>query len=450
MAHFSDVQWSSTLLASSLAGDSKQPPQGDRMLLPQSALEALMAAPASINYNYQPETENLPLIFRLENKSSGKKVYAGVREFVGAEDHVGLTPYLLVALGVDADKPAEIEVTTKQAPKGTYIRLRPLEAGYNPDDWKPILERELRKHFTTLTNNTKIQISGGGKEVFDFLVDKIEPEGEAICVVDTDLEVDIEALDEEQARETLRIIAARNHKSAAASSSGGQMDIWKPVDGQVVAESCVDYELPSWDRARPLAIELTGFGDEDGLDLFVSPRSSRYRALPRPDEHVWGDFTTKSNGEKSIIIQPDDPALQDCQKLLICVSSYAPKDPSPKAREVVHAFSLRAQAIASSAEADTEMQGTESHADQKQCSNCKQWVPRASAFLHENFCARNNVSCKECGRVFKRGSQEFENHWHCVHKNACDLFPDSFGNTQLGYASPYMYPERPERPERRC
>ena len=432
MAHFGDVRWSSTFLSSSLAGDSKLPPQGDRILLPHSALERLMAAPASINYNQPPETDGLPLIFRLQNQSTGKTVYAGVREFVGAEDHVGLTPYLEEALGVGADSPAEIVVTAKQEPKGTYIRLRPLEAGYNPDDWKPILERELRKHFTTLTNNTKIRIRGGGKEEFEFLIDKIEPEGEAICVVDTDLEVDIEALDEEQARETLRIIAARSSKLAGGTSSGGQIDIWKPVDGQVVAQSVVDYELPSWDRARPLAIELTGFGDDDGLDLFVSPRSSSYRALPRQDEHVWGDFTTKSNGEKIIVIRPDDVALKDCEKLLICVSSYAPRDPSPKAREVVHAFSLRAQASATAAEADAEMEDAESHADQKQCSNCKQWVPKASAFLHENFCIRNNVTCQECGRVFKRGSEEFENHWHCVHKNACDLFPDNLGNTSLG------------------
>jgi hypothetical protein len=432
MAHFGDVRWSSTLLSLSLTTDSKQPPQGDRILLPHSALEALMATAGTINYNDSAETENMPLMFRLENKAAGKKVYAGVREFVGAEDHVGLTPYLEEALGINSGKPAEIEVTARRVPKGTYIRLRPLEAGYNPDDWKPILERELRKHFTTLTNSTKIRIRGGGKEEFDFLIDKIEPEGEAICVVDTDLEVDIEALDEEQARETLRIIAARSGEMEGGSSSGGQMDIWKPVEGQAVAQSCVDYELPSWDRARPLAIELTNYGDEDGLDLFVSPRSSRHRALPREDEHVWADFSTKSNREKCILIQPDDPALQDCEKLFICVSSYAPQDPSPKAREVIHNFALRAQAAVSATEAGPEMENSESHADQKQCSNCKQWVPRASAFLHENFCLRNNIACKECGRVFKRGSEEYASHWHCVHRDACDLFPDNFGSTELG------------------
>ena len=80
-----------------------------------------------------------------------------------------------------------ITVHAKQLPKGQYVRLRPLEAGYNPDDWKSLLERQLRESFTTLTNGAFLLVRGVRGESFRFLIDKFEPEGDGICVVDTDL-----------------------------------------------------------------------------------------------------------------------------------------------------------------------------------------------------------------------------------------------------------------------
>ncbi|KAM0521059.1 hypothetical protein ACHAPS_006606 [Verticillium nonalfalfae] len=128
-----------------------------------------------------------------------------------------------------------ITIHAKYLPKGTYVRLRPLEAGYNPDDWKSLLERQLRQSFTTLTKDAVLAVRGVKGEQFQFLIDKFSPEGDGICVVDTDLEVDIEALNEEQARETLRqIMAQEETEGDNGSSKGGKLDIWKPIDGQVV------------------------------------------------------------------------------------------------------------------------------------------------------------------------------------------------------------------------
>jgi hypothetical protein len=57
-------------------------------------------------------------------------------------------------------------------------------------------------------------------------------------------------------------------------------------------------------------------------------------------------------------------------------------------------------------------------ADEVQCKNCQQWVPKRTLFLHENFCLRNNVLCSKCNGVFQRRSPEWENHWHCPHDDA--------------------------------
>ena len=52
----------------------------------------------------------------------------------------------------------------------------------------------MRENYTTLTNGEILTVRGSKTEEFRFLIDKFEPEGDGICVVDTDLEVDIEAL----------------------------------------------------------------------------------------------------------------------------------------------------------------------------------------------------------------------------------------------------------------
>lgn len=441
MADTFDVRWSSSFRTNPASRDSSAGRQGDRIVLPQSALEGIMAAPKSGSDPNTGEGLSLPfpLIFKLQNRANGRVAYSGVREFIGEENQIRLTPYLESALGVSDRDEAEITVTAKQVPRGTYIRLRPLEAGYNPDDWRPILERELSKYFTTLTTGTNINIKGVGGDEYRFLLDKVEPEGEAICVVDTDVEVDIEALDEEQARETLRIIASKTSSRQTGNSGGGEIDIWKDVEGHVTPGSYVDFELPSWDRTRPITVDLE-FDDEDGLDLFAIPRSTRYRALPRESEHRWGDFSTRSDGHKSFTIQPADQSLNDAEKLLISVYSHrkaAPsggkgKAPEPKAQR----FVLRARTGEDNGTQETTMDEVDAPDDpdnQKRCPNCGQWVPKPSFILHESFCMRNNVVCKECKRVFMKTSDEFRQHWHCPHMDACDLFPDNFGNTESGY-----------------
>jgi hypothetical protein len=50
-----------------------------------------------------------------------------------------------------------------------------------------------------------------------------------------------------------------------------------------------------------------------------------------------------------------------------------------------------------------------------QCKNCHAWVLDRT---HEGFCLLNNILCSwGCGEVFKKGSEELVNHWHC---DQCD------------------------------
>jgi hypothetical protein len=356
---------------------------GDKILLPPSALEQLLAAAPVVPIDpgnrthttafdpYNPYTfaaerqaralsqdthQKLPhpLTFRLVNPDNGRVVHAGIREFSADDGEVVLSSFLREALGlegegagarpkeaaankdhdlemtdgveeptVNGNHPARITVHAKELPKGTFVRLRPLEAGYDPEDWKSLLEEHLRSNFTTLTNGEVLVVQGGrgvgGKaEEFRFLVDGFKPEGDGICVVDTDLEVDIEPLNEEQARETLKRIVAKAQRAPGTtegSSVGGQLSIFGGQDGQVVEGEYVDYELPSWDRTQGIEIELSGIDEEDEIDLFVSPFSSRQRVRPREDEHVFAEFSSRS--PKRIRLQPTNIELEEAEALWI-------------------------------------------------------------------------------------------------------------------------------------
>ena len=466
---------------------------GDKILLPQSALEQLLSAstvavPSSNRANalafdpfnpyslaaaraeqsqWRDTQQQLPhpLTFRLVNAANGNVVHAGIREFSAEEGEVGLSPFLLEALGVvqpeakarrkavsihsddegtpDApidltddiedvkEEPPKITVHAKQLPKGTYVRLRPLEAGYNPEDWKSLLERHLRENFTTLTNGEILTVRGSKSEEFRFLIDKFAPEGDGICVVDTDLEVDIEALNEEQARETMKQIMAKAQKApgtAEGSSVGGDLSIWKPSTGQVLAGDYVDFQLPSWDRTQGIEIELTT--EEENLELFVSPYSPRQRARPREDEHVFGDFSDES--VKSIRISATNVELENAEALYISI--YArPSEDSSKPRKFSLAFKSLSKSVNGTTKSpiilDSDSTDTEMHnPDEQQCKNCLQWVPTRTMMLHENFCLRNNILCPKCSLVFKKNSLEWSSHWHCPHDT-------SHGNSESSKAT---------------
>ncbi|EFQ36372.1 ubiquitin fusion degradation protein [Colletotrichum graminicola] len=461
-----ELKWSAPFAVLPPSQSAPRDLRGDKILLPPSALEQLLAAsprpPAPANstftsydpfnpyarhhqtqYHHSDSSQQLPnpLMFRLVNQNNGNIVYAGIREFSADDGEIALAPYLMEALGIlptdfgsetssgepidatdDSTKHTQPRVTVhaNQLPKGTYVRLRPLEAGYDPDDWKSLLERQLRESYTTLTKGTVLSVRGVKGEDFKFLVDKFLPEGDGICVVDTDLEVDIEALNEEQARETMRQIMAKAQPGTAnGSSKGSELDVWKPAEGQVLPGEYVDYELPSWDRTRPLTIELSELSVPDSLDLFISPKSARQRAQPRDFEHIFSNFAPSQDGRKAITIRPTNIELENAEQLLIAVHGYPLAGGSEDSVPVYFRLRAKAEGEAELHDATVDLVNDETRPiDEEQCKNCLQWVPKRTLVLHQNFCLRNNILCTRCRHVFKKGSLEWEAHWHCEHDDA--------------------------------
>jgi hypothetical protein len=484
-----ELKWSAQY---ELAHTTRTTLSGDKLLLPPSALEQLLAAAPVIHVDanrphitafdpFNPYTFDAerharsqtqdrfqqlphPLTFRLVNPDNGRVVYAGIREFSAEEGEIVLSSFLQEALGIEAKSgepsrtgspnghhdqteiitngadllavngtpSTRITVHAKKLSKGTFVKLRPLEAGYDPEDWKSLLEEHLRSNFTTLTNGEVLVVQGGrgtsGKrEEFRFLVDGFKPEGDGICVVDTDLEVDIEALNEEQARETLKKIAAkRQHApgSVAGSSRGGAIDIFNAQSGQVLEGEYVDFQLLSWDRSQALDISLDEVEDGDEVELFISPYSSRQRVRPRLDEHVFSDMSSRY--PKRIKLQATNIELEEAEAIWISVHACSSGSPSTTPKP----FRLKVSIFNPDVEMKNLLKTVLTTAprvgeDEVVCQNCRQTVPKSSLMLHENFCLRNNILCPHgCDQVFQKRSPEYGAHWHCPH--------DTFhGNTLL-------------------
>lgn len=391
-----------------------------------------------------------PLTFRLVNPGNGRIVFAGIREFSARDNAVGLSPFLRDTLGIGNAETLENSISQEHAstsggshsgevegaasrltvhlqelPKGTYIRLRPLEAGYDAEDWKALLEQYLRDTFTTLTNGEVITIPAG-KEIFRFLVDGVKPNEEAISIVDTDLEVDIEPLNEEQARETLQRLSQKSLQAPTTregSSAGGKIQFDSDEAGQVRSGEYVDYTVERWDATRGLVLELSSLDEEKGVDIFVTPLGPRHRGRPREEAYVFGDFSP--NMTKRVIIRHTNAELENVEALWVSVRGYTELDEDLPLSQSPVQYHLRISSIDESSDSKDQVTGPDQFplaVDEERCTNCHQPVPKQTMLLHQNFCQRNNILCPNCNLVFQKSSSQWKSHWHCPHD-------DTHGNT---------------------
>lgn len=426
-----------------------------------------------------------PITFKVFNPVNSRYTHAVPLEFSGEEGEVGVSPALGEILGLaaaaestpsssggvdstsqsrsrsPAPVPAQLTVMFKALPKGRYVRLRPLEAGYDEEDWKALLERELRIGYSTLTVGEILSVGrgkGGGDglgagEKYKFLIDRLLPEGsEGVTVVDTDMEVEMQPLSEEQARETLQKRLARKNGGGVGrgkgggKAKGGKVGVGEVVEGGVRRGEYIDFRLEKWDRRKGVAVELVvgeGAGGDEGvggmLDLLVS--TSRYTGAggdgaapgPREDEYVWGDLGNQS--VKRVAIGPGNVELlplseelaeasgegeHGVEYLSITVHGYAP--PGDEASDAETPFRLRISQDPDDLDIPdsptTPPQATPGPTE-KLCTNCHQAIPQRTYPLHTAFCHRNNIPCPHhppCAAIFHRNTPHLtKTHWHCPH-----------------------------------
>lgn len=169
--------------------------QGDKVILPSSALEQLLSKIGSEG------TLPSPLTFKLKHPHSGATLHCGVKEFSSNETNtIQLPTWMMEHLQLTENDHVLIQLDI--LPKGTWTRLRPISNDYRDiQDYRAALEAHLRSHYHTLSKNQILNCRYGG-HTYQFQVMDVKPQ-DAVSITDTDLEVDLDPIDDKETPTTI-------------------------------------------------------------------------------------------------------------------------------------------------------------------------------------------------------------------------------------------------------
>ncbi|KAF9432413.1 hypothetical protein BGZ76_010838 [Entomortierella beljakovae] len=435
--------WSSTFTVGPATSNSK----GDKIILPQAALESLLQAHAAApvptpkvdpNYdptswedhpqhNYdpfesrkQPELPS-PLTFQIRNPANRVVTHGGVKEFSADDRNIHMPNWMMESLSISEGD--QVMVKYSPLPKGTWAKFRPISADYMEIlDFRALLESVLRSNYTTLTRGEVLKVYQGTKE-YGFLVEELKPEpGDAVCITDTDLEVDIEPLDTE-----MQDSSSSSHSNGARSGKGSTKDQTLRIGGEVQGKVAVgEYQRWTIDIPnRKSGIQITVNVQEPGdLDVLSSTR-----APISLEDHIWANFESQDPRTITIPASDHDYATQlDSQLIQIGVygreptvssSEQSTSTSSGPTGEVAYSIVVMYFDGEPESSAPSTIKGSDDDVPNKglpgyqECANCGSWIPERTMMLHSNFCMRNNTKCGKCGQVMKK--DELADHFHCDH-----------------------------------
>jgi len=160
--------------------------QGDKIVLPQSALDEL----SHMNIQF-------PIMFQITNEHTKKTSHCSVLEFTAPEGNVYLPIWIFDNLQMDPNSTQNlVSLRNVSLRKGTFVKLQPHTSDFtelsNP---RALLEVALR-NFSCLTKSDTIQISPKGLgQTFHLNIVETQPTDQ-ISIIETDVRVEfIEPLD---------------------------------------------------------------------------------------------------------------------------------------------------------------------------------------------------------------------------------------------------------------
>lgn len=160
-----------------VSGRDKTLEEGDKILLPPSALHTL----AGMNVEY-------PMLFKLTNIALQKSTHCGVLEFSAEEGRCYIPFWMMQNLMLNEG--ALITVTNVTLPKAKFVKFRAQSCDFleisNP---RAVLEKTLRK-YTCVTVGDQICIQYLGKNHY-LEVREVDPGG-AASIIETDCNVDFD------------------------------------------------------------------------------------------------------------------------------------------------------------------------------------------------------------------------------------------------------------------
>lgn len=342
----------------------------------------------------------------------------------------------------------QVMVKFQDLPKGTWAKFRPLTMDYTEIvDFRAAFEAFLRSHYNTLTAGEILTIEQA-KRPYQFVVEELKP-ANAVCITDTDLEVDIEPLDtdmrdgndfkhmsevriaKEMKDQVLKIgtessgkVGVNNYQrwkiDVPTRTSGIQITVNVQDPGDLGTSGFTDSLYAVYVLTMTLAnVFLMICMTLLTIDVLVSTKSP-----VTLQDHIWSNFDSVGPRTVNITAADQDYATQqDSHSLHIGIfgraSSSSSGSSSTSQGEVDYSILVQyhdgPSIAASSSGVPSSAQPNENAPGYQPCTNCGSWIPERTMMLHTNFCLRNNTKCDKCGQVMKK--EDAINHFHCDH---CD------------------------------
>lgn len=378
----------------------------DKITLPASVLEAIVAQ--------APTALPSPLTFRLSNPAQPQRrpTHVGVREFSGTEGVAKIPRVVAERIGLELNQSVAVQYLA--LPKATSLTLSVLEDDdASVDDWKALLEAQLRSGYTALTKGDTLIISDPASrngKFYQCLVSDLKPE-DAACIIDTDIDLHIVTPN------TGNTTPESSNSKRKGVSEALSVPIVVPADGTSTAlpklspGHDVNLIIDKWNQTLPINITLSNITTEMNVNLFVG--TSEYSTSS--DVFLWSTLLEPADSaEKTITIASGAELLRDYEantdkiadKVYIAVHTEGSTEVSSL---VVTVDQTPIVQNADLSDTDTR------NSDSKLCPNCHKTVPAQSYQMHAVFCERNNVLCpRGCGKLFlRRDGGVPATHWHC-------------------------------------
>ncbi|CAM6124234.1 unnamed protein product [Calypogeia fissa] len=381
------------------------PGNGDKIRLPASAFEELSS---------QNAIDKGPMFFEVsvasnnrEEEENSKSTHSGVLEFVAREGYVELPPHVWRNSGLaEASLLGQTNARVRyvRLPKGTYAKFQAEGLDFvDVPNHKAVLETTLRQH-ASLSVGDLLTVQHAGVE-YGLRVTELKP-GSSVSVLETDMEADVVG----------GVIDSSQQVGASAQSRLVPLEIGKPQKG-VVCEGQYMYFKFKLDIAIANAVaggesdvllhlDVVESAEAADADIYVGAHPLLF---PTQHNHEW---SSHDKGSKVVVLSSSGRQVS-ASTYSVGVHGYVGK-PNFQILVEVKLSAVRqpsaGQKLGSSMVDPSSNQTEEGYG---YCGNCKQLVPVAKKVLHEAYCYRHNVLCKEpnCGVVLRK--EEMNSHVHC-------------------------------------
>lgn len=310
----------------------------------------------------------------------------------------------------------EIFVRMIELPKCQQVKLEAMSANISKiSNIKALLESYFRKEQTLLYIGQEINVVEW-KDTYKFIVKELKPET-ACIVIDTDIEVDIEPYEGDtkgfelnqnnsnyynkdisklEKRDIIELPIILKSKSSSSSSNVFNYNNGMIKTFNIEKDDYIYYKVKIPTHSY-ISIKINLH--QGDINMYYSFN------IEKPDIHNCIGYNVDSKKQKDIIISTEKNVDNF---IYFSIQGYEEKSEFDISIQEIHENNDNMKIDDT---LNNEEEEKKNDPNYTLCENCHQYIPNQSITLHSAFCARNNIVCEKCNKVFSR--TEFPEHWHC-------------------------------------